>query len=586
MKELKIILVVLMIALPIWGVYRYIENMSPVWEVTAAQQAAIDLQQRQKDAQTDIEAHAQRAQDWTEAQQALLWVIVAGVGCTLSVGLWAHYDKRRESWARPVDGQYALQTYSHAGQVWTVDPNKSVFGVFGQDKRTGQITTDANMIGPDRQLTYVMSIQRTRTAAAVTGGDGFKYAATGKFLAGGYDRPGREEYRQLEVDEDDQELPPNWQPLTVLDAFNQSTADQWILGQSHETGETFTLNPRKGVHFGIVGATGTGKTSYIGLLIMAYALKNKFRVVILDGKGGADWSKYKDLVEYSTLDYGNVGDIVGQMTAEYDKRQVLLNDFGVNSIWELPKQAATPRPTLFMFDEFGAVMDGLKAASKIAYKSVELELSNLLRLSRGAGMYVALFDQNPTKWPGTVRANMPMNICFKLGGNIGNAVTEYNLNELDREGHFQVDGERYHAWPTYTVIDELLGQIDYKKPKALLTMQQELQPKKRRPDDDSVITVGGGFDGKNDNAPPTIIDSAIAIVSPVSDSAINSGDSGDSAIDNGHLKGKPVSKKDIDLVRNTFALTNSRKETCRLLWGSWTVSRDKWVKEIIGESAQ
>jgi len=347
-----------------------------------------------------------------------------------------------------------------------------------------------------------------------------------------------------------------------------------------------------------VGSNGTGKTAYVALLLMAYALRFRFRVVVLDGKGGADWSKFRDLVEYSALDYTNVGEIVGQLYSEYQHRQGILNAAGANSIWELPK-GQTPRPTMILIDEFGAVMDSLKAADRSRYKAVELDFGNLLRLSRGAGMYVLPCDQNPTKWPATMRANMPVNICFRLGGNIGNAINEYNLDKLERLGHFQMGGVDYHAWPTYEAIDGLLGGIEYKKPKALLITQQELQtPKPQRPAYSTIdSTIAARGVGKGQKYPPAIdsdnstINSDFGRNTPVDDStinstidsAINSGDSDNSTINKPPLTGKPLSRKEIELVRNTHALTGSINETCRLLWGNWTVSRGKWVKEIINE---
>jgi hypothetical protein len=123
-KELKTIIVVLLIILPIYGVQRYVEAMTPVWKVTAAQQAAIDIQHRQQDAQVDAQAHAIRTQDWTDAQRMFLWVVVLGLAGVVAVGIGGHYDRRRESWARPVDGTFALQHFKHGGQVWVVDHNK------------------------------------------------------------------------------------------------------------------------------------------------------------------------------------------------------------------------------------------------------------------------------------------------------------------------------------------------------------------------------------------------------------------------------------------------------------------------------
>jgi outer membrane lipoprotein-sorting protein len=100
------------------------------------------------------------------------------------------YDWRKEAWARPkdLDGQYPLQVLDNGQEVWIVDPNKQLFGVVGFNKQTGQPITDGQSVGPDRQLAYARDVQKTRTASAITAGNGFRYAATGKYLAGSYDR--------------------------------------------------------------------------------------------------------------------------------------------------------------------------------------------------------------------------------------------------------------------------------------------------------------------------------------------------------------------------------------------------------------
>lgn len=49
------------------------------------------------------------------------------------------------------------------------------------------------------------------------------------------------------------------------------------------------------------------------------------------------------------------------------------------------------------------------------------------------------------------------------------------------------------------------------------------------------------------------------------------------------LSGKPARKDERELVRSTYTETGSINQTCRVLWGAWTVSRGKWVKELLQE---
>lgn len=542
-------LIVAAILVGIYTVHAYMDAMTPVWSVTAAQQAQIDLQANMENTRTDVQAHAERSQLITGALSGfgtVLLIILVGAG---GVFIWSKYDQRKESWARAVDGTFALQQFSNGNVKWMVDPNKSLTGAVGFNKPSGLLGEFASQaMGPERQLAYAVAVQKTRTTSAASTDNGVKYAAHAKLLAGAYDKPYRSDIPQL-LAQDDGDSVATWQPLTVQDAFAQSDSSRWVMGQSPLTGELFELNPKEAAHFGIVGATGTGKTAYTALLLMAYAMRNRYRVVILDGKGGADWSKYQSLVEYTSLDYANVGGIVGQMSSEYEKRQAILNQYGVNSIWELPKGGGIPRPTLFIVDEFGAVMDSLKAASKTAYKAVELDLGNLLRLSRGAGLYIVLCDQNPSKWPGTVRANLPVNLCYRLGGGIGNAVQEYNLDKLDRVGQFQVSNTVYNAFPTYQVIDELLPDASYRKPLALLTADSSITGYRKE-----------GGDLSQEPTPKSI--TVEPVTAPV-------------------LTGKPVTVTEKSRVLNIYAVTGSKSETCRLVWGGKNGQRMAWLNEIL-----
>ena len=580
MKQLPVILVVLLIVLGVFAVLRvssgYVEAHQAAWQTEASAKAVMNV----ADYQDELRNAAERRAWFTEFYRAVFTALLIVFVASVAVYLWKVYDQRKESWSRAVDGTFALQTFSNGQVRWQVDPNKQLTGTSGFQKATGLLGEFSSAAGHDRQLAYNLSVQKTRTTTAMMAGDsGPKYAAHAKLMAGAYDR---NELPTMPMIEDESEQVATWQALTAQDAFAQSDPQRWILGQSPTTGALFELNPKEAAHFGIVGATGTGKTAYTALMLMANAIKNKYRIVILDGKGGADWSKYSHIAEYYALDYSNVGGIVKQMVSEYEKRQAVLNQHGVNSIWELPA-GAKPRPTLFIVDEFGATMDSLKAASKTAYKAVELDLGNLLRLSRGAGLYVCLCDQNPSKWPGTVRANLPVNLCYRLGGGIGNAVQEYNLDKLERVGQFQVSNEIYNAFPTYQVIDQLLPDGNYKKPLALLTVDgavtgygKEGGDRGQNPTPQSVTVtpvtapVTSGYTRVTAPVTAPVTDDPEVVTAPVTEL----------------LAGAPVTAQDKAKVRNIYAVTGSKSETCRLVWGGKNGQRMAWLNEVLASEVQ
>src|SRR5689334_1030755 len=118
MKINGFLFLLLTIALILGGfyIYSYTSAMAPTWNEIARQQAQLDIQIAQANAQADIAAHAARS----EAINVGVWVLVA---LCLGTGLilwWKEYDKRHESKRRSVDGTFALQTFTSGGFTYHV----------------------------------------------------------------------------------------------------------------------------------------------------------------------------------------------------------------------------------------------------------------------------------------------------------------------------------------------------------------------------------------------------------------------------------------------------------------------------------
>lgn len=553
MKDGKIFLFIFAVIIACFTIYSVINMESEGERQDRITLERIDLQNRIIHTEIRREKTTQLYSQFSGiAVPLLIFLVISLTG----LFIWRAYDLRQESWSRPVDGMFALQNLGG----WRVDPAKQVTGIVGYDSSTKQLTCDFQAIGVDRQLDYAKTIERTRTTVASTANNGIKFSAQAKLAAGYYDRQAT-----TQASPESQNTPVAL--LSVNDAFSQSTASQWIVGQSKETGQMYSINPKETTHFGIVGATGTGKTAYMGNLLMAYVLRFKQRFIILDGKGGADWSKYRDMIEYQTLDYTNIGTIVGQLETQRQHRQHKLNELGINSIWQAEKP---PKAIFVMIDEFGSVMDSLRLKDKNQYKEVELTLSNLLRLSRSTGIYFIFCDQDPTKWPSSMAANLTDNLCFKLGGNKGSAVSEYNLSSLG-QGEFQVGNERYFTYPTYKVIDGLLSDIQPKKPVALLTVtgQSAVTGYDDRGVDQPIdtpttITGYGGYNAGY--TPVTTKDSVTSSVTGITT-----------------LIGEPITADQKRMVWETYCATGSKNKTMLRVWGGKNGGRAGWLNSIISE---
>jgi len=240
-------------------------------------------------------------------------------------------------------------------------------------------------------------------------------------------------------------------------------------------------------------------------------------------------------------------------------------------------------------EEFGRTMQSFKAANKKQYEATVTALSTLMRVSRKTGLYFLLIDQSMAGWDQLIKPNIKDYISYHLGGNQGNAFNAYNLHELKPKGQFWNNRSVYNAWYTRGEAKTLLQELQPSHTKLLTNVEYSTI---NDASDASIVKRGESKRKKQADLHP-LRDASIDVTSPVSDASIDvsptndvSIDVNDASITKPPLIGKPVSKKDVELVRNTYALSGSINETCRLLWGGRTESRKKWVKEIIGESGQ
>lgn len=290
---------------------------------------------------------------------------------------------------------------------------------------------------------------------------GIKYAATAKFLSGGWQVI---EPKQIEATEDIViDAIPTIKQLTLVEAIKQSTDTNWTIGQNDTN--YCDINIYDLVHVGVIGATGTGKSSSTALLMMLQALKNNFHVIALDAKS-VDWERYNNHIEAYSTDYQSFPNQVDQLCLLHEQRMLLVKNAGVSNVDELE---AIPHVFVIM-EEFGFLCQSLKAANKQQYEQTISKLSNLMRVSRSSGINFLIIDQKPNGWPNTITANVKGFICYRIKGQLGNAIGEYHLDRLAAKGEFSYEGEAYRAWFTKAEIDVLLK----KQPKCKNSLLKEV----------------------------------------------------------------------------------------------------------------
>lgn len=373
-------------------------------------------------------------------------VLVSGAG-VVAFFIWQGYDRRKESWARPVDGMFALQNLVNRGKQWSVNHNKSITGMLSVDD-TGEIKEAAinPEFGPDRMLAHAKVTQTTNTAVALANSPSGRYSSPWKAISGAYERvtnfssPEEKDIEPFEM-------------LTLKEAIEQSVGGRWIIGQSEIDGELSIVDLKAAIHVGLIGAPGVGKTSSTGLLIAFYAVRDGMQVVCLDAKGGEDWKQYDRFFDVQECDEESFPSQLGAVTKEYNRRLHLLNE---NKWVDYTQSNGEIKPMLIILEEFGELMDKMKQADSKMYDRIEVALTTLMRTSRACGIHFLIIDQTTIDWPKVVSNIIKMYIAYKLSSGAGNAVKLYYLNSLAEKGEFCTttsENNKFKSWHTGTELD-------------------------------------------------------------------------------------------------------------------------------------
>jgi hypothetical protein len=544
----------------------YVASHQAAWQVEAAANAVANTQLHAVEA---TEA-AKRAVWFTDFYRVLFTgLLVVGVGGT-GVYAWKVIDERTESKNRMVDGAYPLSTYKNAqGQQWNVDINKSQFGAIGFDKSSGQLITDAALVGPDRQLTYVQSVQRTRTAQA-TDLTSIRTSAAAKAYSGYYDRPQRpEEYRVVE-DEPEQLTVAPWQPLTLADAFAQSTADRWLLGQNDTGACEFNIGSI--VHAAILGSSNSGKSSSTGLLMAANARRQGMNVIALDAANGIDWNPYSDTFEVYETDHRVIGDQLNQIIKIHDRRKKACALAGVKTIYQLDYQMPS---MLVIMEEFGRLMQSFKNVDPDNYENIVVALTVLMSDSRKSGISFLFIDQGMQVWDKRFKTNIRDYIAYKMNARQGSAFDAYDLHKLKPQGQFWRGGEIYDAWHTAPQFNILQKELQPQRVKLLTDSSLSIPPENQQNGSRTVLdtdTQNSHFDVSSSR---TVLNGSL------------SADNGSSGSENGSngsrtvLSEPPRTVQELQTVLRVYRETGSKTATCKIIWGMKNGKTYGWLNEIL-----
>jgi len=230
----------------------------------------------------------------------------------------------------------------------------------------------------------------------------------------------------------------------------------FLFGDTDE-GKPMWVDMAKNPHLLVAGATGSGKSVFLKMLIANAAKRDDTKLYLIDTKR-VEFNPYKNsifsgLVENVDNDFDSAMDTLKLLNAIMVERYKLMAEWGVNSIEEEP-----------IFDKIVLIID--EASDLMHYdrtKSFEKQIAKLAGLARAAGIYMVFATQRPdvTVVTGLIKANFPARLACKVTSKVDSKVV------LDRMGAEALAG-RGDALFTSPVNDIKRLQVAYVEPEETL----------------------------------------------------------------------------------------------------------------------
>lgn len=235
-------------------------------------------------------------------------------------------------------------------------------------------------------------------------------------------RPPRPQGYEPELGNPDLPMLPVATPALVTDLARSPSPDDLLLGYELESGEPMFWNVQFDPGFCLFGAQRQGKT-YIAIVVILSAIRNRWHVTIFDPEGGKDFSPYASAAEWHRTDPKIIVHQIRALLPEFERRQALLDEHNVGDFRSLP-QAVQPPRTLLVFEEFKKMRASLDRGNLTEFDRVTGELA-----TRGAkvGIYIMVLAQDKGNdqggWPETIDVNLTGKATVRQGkkgyGNVG-----------------------------------------------------------------------------------------------------------------------------------------------------------------------
>lgn len=173
----------------------------------------------------------------------------------------------------------------------------------------------------------------------------------------------------------------------------------------------------------IGGVPGSGKTAALSNWLTSLALSPLVQLALVDGKGGGDWSYWRDRA-WLYSDSDDLGEVLELFRTVHNLMIARLRStttvLGRSNTWDGGFTTGWPLVVLLV-DECQTVLDGvgLGKEDKAIVAEITRIVSSLIRRGRSAGMICVLATQkaDASSIPTVIRDNAGLRVCFAVKTN-------------------------------------------------------------------------------------------------------------------------------------------------------------------------
>lgn len=190
-----------------------------------------------------------------------------------------------------------------------------------------------------------------------------------------------------------------------------------------EDGDEYAIKFANASSMVVGGMGGSGKTAAMSALLSRMIQRPDVQPVVIDGKGGHDWSWIEPRASVYTAedeDLTVVGGVIGQVREVMRHRaKTLKAETGSSNFWATGPSVERPL-ILLLVDECQTYLDPSEVGSDKEAKSLVTQitghLSALVKKGRSAGIVTIVMTQKPTSdaLPTRIRDNAQLSVCFHV----------------------------------------------------------------------------------------------------------------------------------------------------------------------------